>query len=186
MSPANIFSAERSLTACVSVAQWRPPRPRFLEGREHSERILLLAEMLGQRAEDAAGKKGSAGVCLTLQNLYPLSASPQPFHRSQAQPSLSHKQAHQSFIQKSHGSSYSSIKLSETAGTNPAFVERGDVTRHKSSHSKASSSPQKHGTACLPAEPGALCNLKWVGWLGSVRAGMHTCVHFMHRHHPGV
>lgn len=36
--------------------------PRFVVGRGHSKRLLLLAETLGQRAADAAGKRGSTGV----------------------------------------------------------------------------------------------------------------------------
>ena len=64
--------------------------PKFVVERGHSERLLLLAEMLGQRVGDAAGKRGSTDGCITPPKTVPFSASPQPFHQPQAQPSLFH------------------------------------------------------------------------------------------------
>lgn len=39
----------------------------------------------------------------------------------------------------------------ETTGANPAFTESGDVTSHKSSHGKASSSSQSRASVCQPS-----------------------------------
>lgn len=38
---------------------------RFMVERKQGERLLLLAETLGQRVGDAVGKVGSTGVCVT-------------------------------------------------------------------------------------------------------------------------
>lgn len=38
---------------------------RFMVEREQGKRLLLLAEMLGQKVGDAAGKVGPTGVCVT-------------------------------------------------------------------------------------------------------------------------